>query len=86
MEYVTLNNGVKIFYLDPALTTEGVTRGCPPVSGDITIYAPWRNVTIFCKNWSHRNDLIKIGHIRGQWYRNPERRRRYTGKNRKTIL
>ena len=55
----------KIFYPSPALTTEGVTRGCAPVPGDITIYAPWGNVAIFCKAWSQSNDLIKIGHIDG---------------------
>ena len=66
---ITLNdyNGTteKIFYPDPALTTEGVTRGCAPTPGDITIYAPWGNVAIFCKNWSHSSDLIKIGRIDG---------------------
>lgn len=66
---VTLNdyNNIteKIFYPDPALTTEGVTRGCAPTPGDITIYAPWGNVAIFCKNWSYSNDLIKIGRIDG---------------------
>lgn len=64
---VTLNdyNNIteKIFYPSPALTTTGVTRGCAPVPGDITIYVPWNNVAIFCKSWSQSNDLIKIGHI-----------------------
>jgi hypothetical protein len=64
---VTLNDfndtTEKIFYPSPALTTDGVTRGCAPVPGDITIYAPWGNVAIFCKSWSHSNDLIKIGRI-----------------------
>lgn len=55
----------KIFYPDPALNTTGVKGGCAPVPGDITIYAPWKNVAIFCKNWSHSNELIKIGHIDG---------------------
>lgn len=59
------NTTEKIFYPEPALTLEGVKRGCAPVPGDITIYAPWGNVAIFCKNWSHSNDLIKIGHIDG---------------------
>lgn len=59
------NTTEKIFYPEPVLTLEGVTRGCAPVPGDITIYAPWGNVAIFCKNWSHSNDLIKIGHIDG---------------------
>ena len=59
------NTTEKIFYPDPALTTEGVTRGCTPTPGDITIYVPWGNVAIFCKSWSHSNDLIKIGRIDG---------------------
>lgn len=50
---VTLNdfNNIteKIFYPNPPLRTDGVTRGCTPVRGDITIYTPWENVAIFCK-------------------------------------
>ena len=59
------NTTEKIFYPSPALTTDGTARGCAPVSGDITIYAPWGNVAIFCKSWPQSNDLIKIGHIDG---------------------
>ena len=66
---VTLNdyNHVteKIFTPSPVLTVEGVTRGCTPVPGDITIYVPWGNIAIFCKDWPYSNDLIKIGHIDG---------------------
>lgn len=60
------NTTEKIFYPKPALSIDGVTRGCAPVPGDITIYEPWGNVAIFCKSWSHSNDLIKIGHIDGE--------------------
>lgn len=59
------NTTEKIFYPEPALTLTGATRGCAPVPGDITIYVPWGNVAIFCKEWSYSNDLIKIGHIDG---------------------
>lgn len=59
------NTTEKIFYPSPALNTDGVKGGCAPVPGDITIYAPWKNVAVFCKSWSHSNDLIKIGHIDG---------------------
>lgn len=59
------NTTEKIFYPKPALTLIGVPRGCSPVPGDITIYAPWGNVAIFCKEWPHSDDLIKIGHING---------------------
>ena len=55
----------KIFYPKPALNTTGVKTGCAPIPGDITIYSPWNNVAIFCKNWSYSDDLIKIGHIDG---------------------
>lgn len=55
----------KILYPSPALTTEGAARGCAPVPGDITIYAPWGNVAIFCKSSSYSDDLIKIGRIDG---------------------
>lgn len=58
------NNGTeKIFYPNPELSLEDTPRGCDPVLGDITIYEPWGNVAIFCKDWSESSSLIKIGHI-----------------------
>lgn len=60
------NNGTeKIFYPDPELNLDDTPRGCAPVPGDITIYEPWGNVAIFCREWSASNSLIKIGHIDG---------------------
>lgn len=59
------NRTEKIFYPDPKLNIEGVERGCAPVAGDITIYAPWGNVAIFYKDWPQSDALIKIGHIDG---------------------
>ena len=55
----------KIFYPKPSLDMKGVKGGCAPVPGDITIYVPWKNVAIFCKSWSHSDELVKIGHIDG---------------------
>lgn len=55
----------KIFYPDPVLNIDGVTRGCAPAAGDITIYVPWNNVAIFYRNGSQSNDLIRIGRIDG---------------------
>lgn len=58
------NNGTeKIFYPDPELNLDGTPRGCTPIPGDITIYEPWGNVAIFCREWPASNSLIKIGHI-----------------------
>ncbi len=60
------NNGTeKIFYPEPALSLDDTPRGCAPVPGDITIYEPWGNVAIFCREWSESGSLIKIGHIDG---------------------
>ena len=60
------NNGTeKIFYPDPELNLDDTPRGCAPVAGDITIYEPWGNVAIFCRDWSESSSLIKIGHIDG---------------------
>lgn len=67
----TLNdfNGVeKIFYPSPALSLEGVPRGCTPSAGDITIYTPWNNVAIFCKSGAYGNALVRIGRIDGNGY------------------
>ena len=58
------NNGTeKIFYPDPELSLNDTPRGCAPIAGDITIYEPWGNVAIFCRDWSENSSLIKIGHI-----------------------
>ena len=59
------NIAEKIFYPSPVLTVKGVARGCAPAPGDITIYAPWGNVAIFCKSWPQSRDLIRIGRIDG---------------------
>ena len=53
----------KIFYPDPELNLDDTPRGCAPLAGDITIYEPWGNVAIFCRDWPESNSLIKIGHI-----------------------
>ena len=55
----------KIFYPDPELGFDDTPRGCAPVAGDITIYEPWGNIAIFCRDWPESNSLIKIGHIDG---------------------
>ena len=55
----------KIFYPDPELALDDVSRGLDPVPGDIAIYEPWGNVAIFCKDSPYSDSLIKIGHIDG---------------------
>lgn len=63
------NTTEKIFYPEPGLNLDGVPRGCAPMPGDITIYVPWNNVAVFCKEWPFSKDLVKIGHIDGDGIR-----------------
>ena len=47
---VTLNDyggAEKIFYPNPALTTDGATRGNASSRGDIDLYIPWGNIAFF---------------------------------------
>ncbi len=63
---VTLNDYAgteKIFYPSPVLDVSNAPKGCNPVAGTITIYAPWGNVAIFYKDWHQDNNLIRIGQI-----------------------
>ena len=60
-----MNVTEKYFYPSPALDLSAVERGCSPKAGDICIYEPWQNVTVFCKDWSQSSSLIKIGSIDG---------------------
>lgn len=65
VEFEDYNRTEKIFYPSPKLNIDGVKRGCAPVPGDITIYAPWGNVAIFYKSWPQSSELIRIGSIDG---------------------
>lgn len=57
-------NGVeKIAYLDNELPTEGEPDGCDPDVGDLCLYAPWGNLSIFYHDFRYSNSLIKLGHI-----------------------
>lgn len=57
-------NGVeKISYLTDKLPTEGEPDGCDPDVGDLCLYAPWGNLSIFYQDFRYSNSLIKLGHI-----------------------
>jgi len=38
-----------------------LTNGYDPVPGDILIYAPWGNISIFYKDHGYSNGLIYLG-------------------------
>lgn len=53
----------KIFYPERKLSTDQAPNGYKPSTGDITYYAPWGDVAIFYKDFSHSSGLISLGRI-----------------------
>ena len=66
---VTLNDyggAEKIFYPNPALTTDGATRGNASSRGDIDLYIPWGNIAFFYGgDGDYSNSMIHLGKIDG---------------------
>lgn len=57
-------NGIeKISYLSQELPTEGEPNGCDPEVGDLCLYAPWGNLSIFYQDFRYSDSLIMLGHI-----------------------
>lgn len=57
-------NGIeKIAYMDNELPTEGEPDEFDPDVGDLCLYAPWGNLSIFYKDFRNSNGLISLGHI-----------------------
>lgn len=57
-------NGIeKIAYMDHKLPTEGEPGEFDPNMGDLCLYTPWGNLSIFYKDFRNSNGLISLGHI-----------------------
>lgn len=57
-------NGIeKIAYMNNELPTEGEPDEFNPDEGDLCLYAPWGNLSIFYKDFRNSNGLISLGHI-----------------------
>lgn len=57
-------NGIeKIAYVDNELPTKGEPDEFDPDVGDLCLYAPWGNLSIFYKDFLNSNGLISLGHI-----------------------
>ena len=57
-------NGVeKISYLPQELPTEGEPDGCDPDVGDLCLYAPWGNLSVFYQDFRYSDGLIMLGHV-----------------------
>lgn len=53
----------KISYLPETLTTEDAPDSFDPDVGDVALYAPWGNLSVFYKDFRDSAGLISIGHI-----------------------
>lgn len=57
-------NGVeKISYLSQTLPTTGEPDGYDPDIGDLCLYAPWENLSVFYHDFRYSDGLILLGHI-----------------------
>ena len=57
------NNTEKISRFSDEIYKDTAAAGLKPSVGDVALYAPWGNLSIFYKEWSYSDDLIPMGHI-----------------------
>lgn len=55
----------KISDLPRPLSTDGAPSGYTPQAGDLTYYAPWGNLAIFHKPFTHARGLVYLGRLDG---------------------
>ncbi len=63
LNFEDYNSTEKIAYLPEKLSTEGEPGSFDPDVGDVCLYAPWGNLSIFYKNFPLSNGLISLGRI-----------------------
>ncbi len=63
LTFEDFNSVEKISYLEQSLTTEGEPNGCDPDAGDLCLYAPWGNLSIFYQDFRYSEGLVMLGHI-----------------------
>lgn len=51
----------KIGYPPRKLSTSGAPAEVNPSVGDIAYYAPWGNLTVFCKDFGYSKGLSRLG-------------------------
>ena len=63
LAFEDFNSIEKIAYTDNELPTDGEPNEFDPEVGDLCLYAPWGNLSIFYKDFRNSNGLISLGHI-----------------------
>lgn len=59
------NRTEKIADLPRSLATDDAPDGIDPAMGDLAYYAPWGNLAIFYRDFSHSHGLVRLGRIEG---------------------
>ena len=57
------NQTEKIGYPDWALSTQGSPDSCDPEPGDLCLYAPWGNLSLFYEDFRFSQGLVPLGHV-----------------------
>lgn len=63
VKFEDFNNTEKIAYLNSALNLQGEPKGYTPQVGDLAYYAPWKNLSVFYKDFRYSDNLIYLGKI-----------------------
>ena len=63
LSFEDFNNTEKIAYMDQELPTEGEPDAFDPDVGDLCLYAPWGNLSIFYEDFGNASGLISLGQI-----------------------
>lgn len=63
VKFEDFNSTEKIAYLNTALNMQGEPKGYTPQVGDLAYYAPWKNLSVFYKDFRYSENLIYLGKI-----------------------
>lgn len=63
LDFSDFNNTEKIAYPPKDIVFSDLESGTAPMTGDLTLYAPWGNLALFYRDWSYLNDLVPLGSI-----------------------
>ena len=63
LEFKDFSGMEKIAYFDKRLDEKGQHIGCHPLAGDLCVYQPWGNLSIFYVDFKNDPNLIPIGRL-----------------------
>lgn len=63
LSFEDFNSTEKIAYLQNQLQTDGEPDSFDPDTGDLCLYEPWGNLSIFYKDYRNSNGLISLGKV-----------------------